>query len=511
MSAPAKHLHHVHDDREGRNAEPDSTNQCQLETPSTTASGVPITSTMFGAQSVADFGTTYHQSDGMQTRGASVEVKSSEQDSAGGPLVAFSEMGSSTKDPGCGHQEEQRAHEGTHADVGTDLQVAGETRGHSEISCAAEQDEASPGNPMEVGTGHERPSIAYPPDLTGELQRVATCSAPIEASSSTPVKAGRRPYEAQQEKVDRSTYCQILSDLVLVNDSVQCYVNATFLTIMWTHLMCIDFHMGSWGDATAIFLGVLQDGFRQPLCLKSHMGLQAGFSQWQQLRGEGSNTQQDYGEFLHYFLGWISSKHVALTTSRRFLRADEVVMAEKSDAHSPILLHSDLWHTLTSPKQFQHVLDQWHQTNGMVQAIEQASHILCFQICRFQDAHIIDRTILEFGNLRVVVPCFTDARLSLARIPYQIAALVHYHGNSRGGHYNCVIAYLDKYGDSKWLYHEDNCKPVVWTVLPEWFLADVTHVWLNRGDKFFQWKEPVTATPTQETALANVLAQLRDS
>jgi len=305
--------------------------------------------------------------------------------------------------------------------------------------------------------------------------------------------------------------CHILSELVLVNDNVQCYVNATFLTIAWTHLMCGDFTMGSWGDATAIFLTVLKDGETQPLCLRNHSMLQSGFDQWQQLRGERSTTQQDYGEFLHYLLGWIHSRHVVLTTSRRFLRANDVVTAERSDAASPILLHSDLWEQLVRPAQIQHVLDQWHLSNGMLQAVEQASHILCCQICRFQDATTIDRTVIEFGNLRVFIPCFTDARLSIARIPYQVTALVHYTGNARGGHYNCVIAFLDKYGDLKWLYHDDNCKPVVWNMLPEWFLYDVTHVWLIRCDKYHQWKQQAPAISSQETALAKVLAQLRES
>ena len=298
---------------------------------------------------------------------------------------------------------------------------------------------------------------------------------------------------------------------MLVNDDVQCYVNATFLTIMWTHLMCGDFKMGSWGDATAIFLAVLKDGETQPLCLRSHSMLQSGFGQWQQLRGERSTTQQDYGEFLHYLLEWIHSRHVVLTTSRRFLRASEVVTAEKSDAASPILLHSDLWEQMAKPVQFQHVLDQWHLSNGMLQAVEQASHILCCQICRFHDVNTIDRTVIEFGNLRVFIPCFTDARLSIARIPYQVTALVHYTGNARGGHYNCVVAFLDRYGDLKWLFHDDNCKPVVWNMLPEWFLYDVTHVWMVRCDKFHQWKQQMPDTSSQEAALANVLAQFRAS
>ena len=221
-----------------------------------------------------------------------------------------------------------------------------------------------------------------------------------------------------------------------MNDDVQCFVNAVYLTVMWTHLMRCDFTMGSWGLVTTAFLATLTDGIDTPLCLRKHPRLQAGFAQWQQLRGEGDNMQQDYSEFLHYFLGWVSSKHVAQTISRRFSRADDVVVEAKSDVHDPILLHYDLWADLCSPKRFQQVIDKWHHTNGMLQALDLASHIVCFQICRFLNSSHSDRTAFDVGDLKMHLPCFTDARLSVARIPYQIAALVHYSGNSRGGHYN---------------------------------------------------------------------------
>ena len=224
--------------------------------------------------------------------------------------------------------------------------------------------------------------------------------------------------------------------------------------------MCCDFNMGSWGLVTTAFLATLTDGIDSPLCLRSHPRLQAGFDQWQQLRGENATTQQDYSEFLHYFLGWVSSKHVAQTISKRFSRAEEVIVEAKSDVHDPILLHFDLWADICTPKRFQHVIDKWHNTNEMLQALELASHIVCFQICRFLDTTTSDRTAFDFGDLKMYLPCFTDARLNVARTPYHVAALVHYSGNSRGGHYNCAVAILDKYGDLKWLFHDDNCKPV---------------------------------------------------
>ena len=139
---------------------------------------------------------------------------------------------------------------------------------------------------------------------------------------------------------------------------------------------------------------------------------------------------------------------------------------------------------------------------------------MCFQICRFLDTSHSDRTAFDIADLKLLLPCFTDARLSVARIPYQIAALVHYSGNARGGHYNCAIAVLDKYGDSKWLFHDDNCQPVMWSMLPEWFTYDITHVWLIRGDQYRPWMQRQKLSSedlhSQETAMAQVLAQLRD-
>ena len=351
LLASAEHLHPLHVDGEGRPDVPNPADQLKLEATATTTPSNPISSTMSGPQCDADSGTQGHQSDGMQEGGSLVAIESSKPVGATGFIVALSQMGSSEEILGGGRKGEQHTYEGTYADIGADLQVAGNARSHREVSRAAEQDKTSSSDPMEIGTGYEGSQVAQSLDFTGELQRVATHSDQTEASSSTTVPISRRPYEAHQEKVDRSLYCHILSELVLVNDNVQCYVNATFLTIVWTHLMCGDFNMGSWGDATAIFLAILKAGTINPLCLRSHSMLQSGFTQWQQLRGERSTTQQDYGEFLRYLLGWICSRHVALTTSRRFLRANEMVIAEKSDAYSPILLRSDLWEHLAQPKQ----------------------------------------------------------------------------------------------------------------------------------------------------------------
>lgn len=155
-----------------------------------------------------------------------------------------------------------------------------------------------------------------------------------------------------------------------------------------------------------------------------------------------ATVQQDYSEFLHYLLGWVCSKHVAQTVSRRYSRAAEVIIADKSDVRDPIRLHHELCKELPAPKPFQMILEQWHMANGMIQSLELASHIVCFQVCRFLKPDVVDRSALDLGDLRMRLPCFTDRRLNIAHISYRVVALVHYSGNSNGGHYNCVVSFV---------------------------------------------------------------------
>ena len=145
----------------------------------------------------------------------------------------------------------------------------------------------------------------------------------------------------------------------------------------------------------------------------------------------------------------------------------------------------------------------------MIQALGLASHLVCFEICRFIEPGISDRSAFHLGDLTMYLPCCIDHRLGVAHIPYRIAALVHCSGNSRIGKYSCVISCRDRFGDLKWLVHDDNCMPTLRSILPEWFTFDITHVWLIRRDKYIEWKQPPSDPPTQEDAMAKVLAQLR--
>ena len=325
LLAPPEHLHPlpIHGTRQSDAS--NASGQCSVETTEREQSGQPISETMSDADIGPNPAATCKQGEGEQEGRPSMDLQLAAQTDPTRCLVAVSQIRPLQEGVGLGRQIDQHPHERDDSTLGAPLQDAGESRGHYSVSCPTEQEQANTCHPLEIGARHEGPPTSCTDGLFGAQQCVATNSGQVETSSSATIQNGRRTFEAHQEEVDRRKWCMALSTIHLVNDDVQCFVNAVYLTVMWTHLMCSDFNMGSWGLVTTAFLATLLDGIDSPLCLRRHPRLQAGFAQWQQLRGESDTIQQDYSEFLHYFLGWVSSKHVAQTISRRFSRADEVI------------------------------------------------------------------------------------------------------------------------------------------------------------------------------------------
>ena len=146
-------------------------------------------------------------------------------------------------------------------------------------------------------------------------------------------------------KISKSNFrgkklCVRLMDLTLRNPNVLCFLNTVFLTTFWVHLLCSDFNMMTWGKLTLPLQTLLLAEMAAPSCLRTHPLFQDMLEQWQVLRAHG---QQDYGEFLCFYLGWLGTKLVSQAYQRRFLTDAGVVIAEENKGYAPILLHADLW------------------------------------------------------------------------------------------------------------------------------------------------------------------------
>ena len=329
-------------------------------------------------------------------------------------------------------------------------------------------------------------------------------------ASSGSVQDGRRFDEDAEEQMNRGDLCLHLTRTVLTNDDVQCFVNTVFITVFWTHLLCSDFTLRTWGTYTGPLLRILLAETDNPLGIRHHPFFGAGFEQWNLLRSHG---QHDYGDFLGFFLGWLGTTLVAQTFQRRYLTDAGVVIAEKSAPHTTILLRSELWQDLARFPSFQQIIDNWTQVNGMTSALVIASSLVCFQFCRFQSMTFADSISFDFGDLAVFLTAFTNDQMATARIPYRVVALVSYAGDSWRGHCTCAISCASPYGQAMWIFHDDNKSPQGWYALPSWFTNTITHVWLVRTDKHVSWQIPQDMLDSESSdprasALERVLAEL---
>ena len=234
--------------------------------------------------------------------------------------------------------------------------------------------------------------------------------------------------------------------------------------------------ISQWGAGerpTATFLEIVKDGETQATLLEKPLEASIGVRSMAAVaRGKIHHSAGLWGVSALLFLGGSAADMLQWPPADVFSEQTEVVIAEKSDAMlSNSVAFRFVGETWLVRKQFQHVLDQWHHSNGMLQAVEQASHILCFQICRFPRCpYHWPQLHLTLATFELFLPCFIDASLSIAKIPYQITALVHYHGKCQ--RWALQTASLHIWTNMKiWNGSFTMTIANLWcgTILPEWF------------------------------------------
>jgi len=485
--AGSEQLCSLHLNQQGGHDGTFASGECELEESSERKSGDNALKTTPVSVLVEDSTPQGAQAERLQTDRSTVGVQSAISAVAEGRIMAISGVECSKEEPGAGWQEEEHT-DGRNADTSrANVPYGGGSRSSCPISLSSIQIQGCTGASLEIRDRCEKQQIAHSHSDVGGLHSLATPVPTHQKASPDPKQAGRRVDEDQQIQLQRQKLCVRLMDLTLRNPNVLCFLNTVFLTTFWVHLLCSDFNMMTWGKLTLPLQTLLLAEMAAPLCLRTHPLFQDMLEQWQVLRAHG---QQDYGEFLCFYLGWLGTKLVSQAYQRRFLTDAGVVIAEENKGYAPILLHADLWQDLVLNPSFQTVIDRWTQINGMTTALTIASTLVCFEVCRFQNMQQNDDTSFDFASLTAYLTVFINACMDTARIPYRVVALVSYTGDSLHGHYTCAISYTNSFGEDRWLYHDDNKVPQVWQIIPEWYTWTVTHVWLVRHDRFASWMEP---------------------
>ena len=483
--------------------------KCSLEESTAEQSGDHAITTAPVSISAEDLDPKGDQTEDLQSGRSTMAIESAVPTPVEGWELAFSDLECNKEVSGTGWQSQEHTHGRDGDALGTAASHVRAAGSDHQIPLSSEQNQGCSSNPLEVGDRHEKQQTVQPDPSTGGQHGLAIDFLQNQKASPCPITIGGRADEIDPSILQREKLCLRLMELTLGNDDVQCYVNTVFLTVWWIHLLCWDFNIETWGEWTGRHQNLLLIATSNPLCIRSHPFFRDVFQQWENLRAHG---QQDYGEFLCFYLGWLGTTLVSQAYQRRFLTDESgVVTAEKNVGFAPILLHSDLWQDDPMFPKFQAIVDRWTQMNGMTTALVIASKLVCFQVCRFQSMTASDRTTFDFEECEIYLTVFTNTGMDTARMPYRIVALVGYTGDSWRGHYTCVISFCNSYGESRWLFHDDNKPPQVWTIIPEWYMWTITHVWLVRKDLYHGWVQPPGTHCSPETrakALEEVLAGL---
>ena len=480
-----------------------------LEEGSEGQSGDHATATTPIPVSVEDSSPTSSQTEGMQTGRSTMGVKLAIPVVAEGRIMALSGLEQQEEVPRTGWEGQEHSYGGDAVTPGTTISNGGGSRSDREIPFPTKQIQGCASHPMEIGVGHEKQQATWSDSSFGGMHSVATSVTSHQEASSQSKQDGRRADEDGQVQLQRQRICIRLMELVIHNPNVQCFINTVFVSTWWIHLLCSDFSLTTWGDLTLPMQTLLLTGVDDALCITNHPFFHNMLQQWHTLRVHG---QQDSGEFLCFYLGWLGTKLVSQAYQRRYVAETGVVIAEENKGYAPILLHSDLWNDLPSTPSLKAVVDRWTEMNGMTTSLTIASTLVCFQVCRFQDMQQNDCTSFDFADLTAYLNVFTNSQMDTARIPYRVIALVSYTGDSMHGHYTCAVSFTNSFGEDGWLYHDDNKPPQVWHIIPEWYTWTITHIWLVRQDKFAGWVEPpmtMSNPDLRARALERVLSSLK--
>ena len=217
-----------------------------------------------------------------------------------------------------------------------------------------------------------------------------TCPLPEQTGPTAPITVGEGPREGSRERtgqtseqihteavVDnlgedghpgRNALLQGLANLRLANDSNWCYVNAAFLTTLWSYLSLHTFSLAQWGsNATQIAQLLLQQD-SDPIELSKIDFLQPIFDQWQNLGNQG-----DPVEFLAHLMRGLSFAGINLSWEKRVQIGLLTEVMDESDAFTPLILQFDPAMLQDDSLTLCQMIRDWSNQDGMVTALTHQS------------------------------------------------------------------------------------------------------------------------------------------
>ena len=343
--------------------------------------------------------------------------------------------------------------------------------------CQLEGSQPAPehlGDPVGAGHGHDQA------ERTGKGQ-----------ISSPPVATDQ---EGEHLRLTRDEMLRIVSQMILANPNNWCFANVTVYNLLWTLLTFSAFEPGIWGMQCNAIMCFLQKVQTQTGNLSMETFFRDVLHCWgrsDMASLANSISQEDAAEFVQAWLRMLNTHVFDMRWEKRVMQDDAVrVMDHNQASECPIRLQFDEFTLSLQFCDLSRLALLWHQVDGMSTALLHGTSCVCLHIDRcYQcpDGSISKIACKLCCEDECFLPVFSDDKLSSHFLSYQVVGLMSHLGSDGAGHYRSALKVqpmvMGTTHPIQWLLTDDWRRPSATWALPEWFLRNVTMVWLVRSDQ----------------------------
>ena len=283
--------------------------------------------------------------------------------------------------------------------------------------------------------------------------------------------------------VNRRRLQSAVSKLILGNDSNHCFANASVTALLWAMLSRSDFQFEHWGCRASQVVQFLTMNTDQALFLSQHDWFDGIFTEW-----HNADIQGDPTEFISFVMKQLPFQGYDMTWERRIQIVDQIQSNDTSAACSPLVLRfpPDL-HSQNAPYlSLQTLIDTWHNQDGMITALLDASPLICLQLDRYvhsDDLQVHKSEEPVHSSDEVLIPIFEEG-LQVRETAYTIVSAVAHQGMDNAGHCRALLWTEESTTPPafKFFATDDGvCAECSWRE-PWWFRSQVVCFWVCRTD-----------------------------
>ena len=270
-----------------------------------------------------------------------------------------------------------------------------------------------------------------------------------------------------------------LTKLQLANDANWCYMNASFMTLLWSMLSTDQFSLSHWGPSGTQLAHTIMTHNSEPIDLSSITCLQNILETWQ-----GAGQQGDPVEFLAHLMRGLDITSIDMRWEKRIQIGLLTDTVDSSTAFSPLVLQFDPMLLHDDATSLRQLIRDWSNQDGMIRALTNASPLIYVQIDRHvrSGAGYITKCDIPVNfHWGIEVPVYNGADLAVTWTTYKVVAAIAHLGADASGHCRALLRTQMRANtaDPHMFLLTDDWVPAVpvWKE-PPWFTRNATCFWL---------------------------------